>query len=34
MIERDRLYLGHVLEAIAAIEAFTTDGRALFMADL
>jgi uncharacterized protein with HEPN domain len=34
MNERDRLYLGHVLEAIAAIETFTTEGRALFMADL
>ena len=34
MIERDRLFLGHVLEAIAAIEDFTTEGRAHFMADL
>lgn len=34
MNERDRLYLGHVLEAVAAIEAFTADGRAYFMADL
>lgn len=34
MNERDRLYLGHVLEAIAAIETFTTEGRALFMAEL
>lgn len=34
MIERDRLFLGHVLEAIAAIEDFTAEGRAHFMADL
>lgn len=34
MNERDRLYLGHVLEAIAAIESFTTEGRAYFMSDL
>ncbi|OGA15319.1 MAG: hypothetical protein A3I63_01575 [Betaproteobacteria bacterium RIFCSPLOWO2_02_FULL_66_14] len=34
MNDRDRLYLGHVLEAIAAIEAFTLDGRSSFMADL
>ena len=34
MNERDRLFLGHVLEAIAAIESFTPDGRAGFMADL
>jgi uncharacterized protein with HEPN domain len=34
MIERDRLFLGHVLEAIAAIEDFTVEGRVHFMADL
>lgn len=34
MNERDRLFLGHVLEAIAAIESFTTEGRTVFMADL
>ena len=34
MKERDRLFLGHVLEAITAIEAFTAPGRADFMADL
>ncbi len=34
MNEHDRLFLGHVLEAIAAIESFTADGRAGFMADL
>lgn len=27
MIERDRLFLGHILEAVAAIEDFTSDGR-------
>lgn len=34
MNERDRLYLGHVLNAIQAIESFTAEGRAYFMADL
>ena len=34
MTERDRLFLGHLLEAVAAIESFTTEGRAFFMADL
>lgn len=34
MTERDHLYLGHVLEAVSAIEAFTTDGRDAFFADL
>jgi uncharacterized protein with HEPN domain len=34
MNERDRLFLGHVLEAIAAIEDFTAEGRGFFMADL
>lgn len=34
MNERDELFLGHVLEAIAAIESFTAEGRADFMADL
>ncbi len=33
MTERDRLYLGHILEAIIAIETFTTDGRDAFFAD-
>ncbi len=33
MIERDRLFLGHVLEAISAIQEFTADGRASFLAD-
>jgi uncharacterized protein with HEPN domain len=31
--ERDTLFLDHVLGAIAAIESFTTDDRAGFMAD-
>ena len=34
MTERDRLFLGHVLEAITAIESFTAEGRKQFMADL
>ena len=34
MNDRDRLFLGHVLEAIAAIESFTAEGQAEFMADL
>ena len=34
MNERDRLFLRHVLDAIAAIESFTIEGRADFMADL
>ena len=34
MTERDRLFLGHVLDAIAAIENFTTEGRSNFMSDL
>jgi uncharacterized protein with HEPN domain len=34
MSKRDRLFLGHVLDAIAAIESFTTEGRAHFMTDL
>jgi uncharacterized protein with HEPN domain len=33
MNERDRLFLGHILEAVAAIESFTPEGRAYFMAD-
>ncbi len=33
MIERDRLFLDHVLNAIADIESFTTAGRNDFMAD-
>lgn len=33
MKERDRLFLGHVLEAIAAIESFTVEGRSFFMTD-
>jgi uncharacterized protein with HEPN domain len=34
MSERDRLYLGHILEAISAIESFTADGREAFLSDL
>lgn len=34
MSERDRLYLGHIVEAISAIEAFTAEGRSAFFADL
>ena len=34
MNERDRLFLGHVLEAMVAIEDFTAEGREYFMADL
>ena len=34
MNDRDRLFLGHVLEAIAAIESFTAGGQADFMTDL
>ena len=34
MTERDRLFLGHVLEAIAAITSFTAEGRSYFMSDL
>ncbi len=33
MTDRDRLYLQHIVEAIARIERFTADGRAAFMAD-
>ena len=33
MNERDRLFLNHVLGAIAEIESFTADGRNGFMAD-
>jgi uncharacterized protein with HEPN domain len=33
MTERDRLFLSHILGAIADIEAFTAEGRALFMSD-
>lgn len=32
-MDRDRLYLGHVLEAIDAAQAFTADGHDAFMAD-
>lgn len=32
MNERDRLYLAHILEAIAAIERFTAGGREAFLA--
>jgi len=31
--ERDRLFLGHILAAIADIGDFTRDGRAAFLAD-
>lgn len=34
MNERDRLFLGHILEAIAAIKSFTAEGRTFFIADL
>lgn len=34
MNDRDRFFLGHVLEATAAIESFTAEGRSGFMADL
>jgi uncharacterized protein with HEPN domain len=34
MKDRDRLFLRHVLEAVAAIESFTADGESAFMADL
>lgn len=33
MTVRDRLYLGHVLEAIDAIDDFTRDGKAAFLND-
>jgi uncharacterized protein with HEPN domain len=33
MIERDKLYLNHVLDAVAAIERYTAGGRAEFFAD-
>jgi len=33
MNERDRLFLKHILDAIADIETFTAEGRAGFMAD-
>jgi uncharacterized protein with HEPN domain len=33
VIERDRLFLGHILEAIADIESFVIEGRVSFMAD-
>ena len=33
MNERDRLFLNHVLSAIAEIKAFTTVGHADFMTD-
>ena len=34
MTERDRLFVGHVLDAIAAIESFTAEGRLYFLSDL
>ena len=34
MNERDQLFLAHILEAVAAIESFTAEGREYFMADL
>lgn len=34
MNERDQLFLRHVLDAIAAIESFTREGREQFIADL
>ena len=33
MNDRDRLFLNHVLGAIAEIESYTTEGRTGFMAD-
>ena len=33
MSERDRLFLQHIIDAIADIEAFTAAGREAFMAD-
>jgi len=33
VIDRDRLFLRHIEEAIERIERFTVDGRAAFMAD-
>lgn len=33
MIERDRLFLAHIVEAIQRIERFTADGRSAFLAD-
>lgn len=33
MADRDCLYLGHVVEAITAIETFTIEGRDAFFAD-
>jgi uncharacterized protein with HEPN domain len=33
VIERDRLFLGHVLQAIDDIGSFTVDGKAQFIAD-
>ena len=33
MIERDRLFLAHIVEAIQRIERFTADGRAAFLAN-
>jgi uncharacterized protein with HEPN domain len=33
MNERDRLFLKHILDAIADIESFTAEGRHGFMAD-
>ena len=33
MNERDQLFLAHILEAIADIQAFVVEGRASFMAD-
>ena len=33
MNERDRLFLAHITAAISDIEAFTSEGRAVFMSD-
>ncbi len=33
MSERDRLFLQHILDAIADIESFTVEGQPGFMAD-
>ena len=33
MTERDRLFLEHILAAIADVESFTTEGKTAFMAN-
>lgn len=34
MIERDRLYVAHLVAAIEAVQLFTADGREAFLSDL